>query len=128
MARCALGGGNEPCIAPLLHDKRFAAKAWQDWPFSVAYQCFLLQQQWWHNAVTDVHGVSQHHERVLQFAFRQWLDMFSPSNFLPTNPELLQRTRDEAGHNLIRGFWNLVEDWERLGRKRASSVSRSAST
>jgi hypothetical protein len=36
-----MGGGNEPCIAPLLHDKRFAAQAWQSWPFSVAYQSFL---------------------------------------------------------------------------------------
>ena len=124
MARCAMGGNNEPCIAPLLHDKRFAGKAWQSWPFSIAYQSFLLQQQWWHNAVTGVHGVSQHHERVLQFAFRQWLDVFSPSNFLLTNPELLQRTRDEAGHNLIRGFWNLVEDWERLANQPAASGPR----
>ena len=118
MARCPMSGNNEPCIAPLLHDKRFAAKAWQSWPFSIAYQSFLLQQQWWHNAVTGVHGVGQHHERVLQFAFRQWLDVLSPSNFLLSNPELLQRTRDEAGHNLIRGFWNLVEDWERLANSR----------
>jgi len=98
--------------------KRFAAEAWQSWPFSIAYQSFLLQQQWWHNAVTDVHGVSQHHERVLQFACRQWLDVFSPSNFLLTNPELRQRTCDEAGQNLIRGFWNLLEDWERLANHR----------
>jgi polyhydroxyalkanoate synthase subunit PhaC len=74
VAHCAMGRDNAPCIAPLPHDKRFAAKAWQGWPYSVAYQSFLLQQQWWHNAVTDVHGVSQHHERVLQFAFRQWLE------------------------------------------------------
>jgi polyhydroxyalkanoate synthase len=118
VAHGAMAGDKAPCIAPLPHDKRFAAKAWQSWPFSVAYQSFLLQQQWWHNAVTDVHGVSQHHERVLQFACRQWLDVFSPSNFLLTNPELLQRTREEASHNLIRGFWNLVEDWERLANHR----------
>ena len=34
MARCAMGGTNEPCIAPLPHDKRFADEAWQSWPFS----------------------------------------------------------------------------------------------
>jgi polyhydroxyalkanoate synthase len=65
-----------------------------------------------------VRGVTQHHERVLQFSFRQWLDLASPSNFLLTNPELLQRTREEAGQNLIRGFWNLMEDWERLANRR----------
>ena len=122
VAHCAMAGEHPPCVAPLPHDKRFAGEAWQSWPFSIAYQSFLLQQQWWHNAVTDVHGVSQHHERVLQFACRQWLDVFSPSNFLLTNPELLQRTRDEAGHNLIRGFWNLLEDWERLANHRPQAA------
>ena len=40
--------------------------------------------------------------------------MFAPSNFLPTNPEILKRTQAEAGQNLVRGFWNFVEDWERV--------------
>jgi polyhydroxyalkanoate synthase len=118
MARCAMNSTREPCIAPLPHDKRFAGEAWQSWPFSIVYQSFLLQQQWWHNAVSGVHGVSEQHERALQFAFRQWLDVFSPSNFLLTNPEILQRTREESGRNLVRGFWNLVEDWERITNRR----------
>jgi polyhydroxyalkanoate synthase len=32
----------------------------------ILYQNFLLQQQWWHNAVTGVHGVTEHNERALQ--------------------------------------------------------------
>jgi polyhydroxyalkanoate synthase len=131
IAHCAMSGSNEPCIAPLLHDKRFAGEAWQSWPFSILYQNFLLQQQWWHNAVTGVHGVSEQHERVLQFAFRQWLDVFSPSNFLLTNPELLQRTREESGQNLVRGFWNLVETGNAspiAAQRRFSRSSRSART
>ncbi len=49
---------------------------------------FLLQQQWWHNVVTGVSGVTAEHERELQFPTRQMLDAFSPSNFLLTNPEV----------------------------------------
>ena len=39
--------------------------------------------------------------------------MVSPSNFLPTNPEVLERTFHEGGVNLIRGFWNFIEDSQR---------------
>ena len=103
----------EPCIEPLPYDKRFAAAEWQSWPFSVIYQGFLLQQQWWYNAMTGVHGVSAHHEAIADFTTRQLLDMYSPSNFVWTNPVVMRRTQEEAGQNLVRGWWNLVEDWER---------------
>ncbi|HEX2137125.1 MAG TPA: poly-beta-hydroxybutyrate polymerase N-terminal domain-containing protein, partial [Microvirga sp.] len=40
----------EPCIDPLPQDRRFEDEVWQVWPYSLVYQSFLLQQQWWHNA------------------------------------------------------------------------------
>lgn len=104
---------DEACILPLPQDKRFAGAAWDAWSFCAISQAFLLQQQWWHNATTGVRGVTAQHERVVEFAARQILDMFSPSNFVATNPEVLQRTVDEAGANLYRGFQNFIEDWER---------------
>lgn len=114
VATCAGGGGAESCcIEPLPHDKRFSGEAWKSWPYNVIYQSFLLQQQWWHNATTGVRGVTQQHERQVEFATRQLLDIFSPSNFVLTNPEVLQRTQAELGANLVRGFWNFVEDSER---------------
>ncbi|MZR30754.1 PHA/PHB synthase family protein [Sneathiella litorea] len=111
---CGISHGDTAhCINPLPQDKRFTGAAWQQWPYNLMYQSFLMNQQWWHNATTGIRGVTKQHERVVEFAARQMLDIFSPSNFLATNPELLQKTMKESGQNLVRGAQNFVEDWER---------------
>ena len=102
-----------PCILPLPQDRRFAGEAWRRWPFNLIYQGFLLNQQWWHSATTGIGGVSRHHEQMVSFASRQWLDMASPVNFVAANPDVLETTWRESGQNLVRGAINFAEDWER---------------
>ena len=106
-------GQTPAVIDPLPQDRRFTAAAGQRWPFNFLYQGFLLQQQWWHNATSDVRGVTRHHEEMAKFGARQLLDMFSPSNFVLTNPELMQRTLESGGRNFVVGLQHMVEDWER---------------
>lgn len=110
---CMPGTGHTRCIEPLPQDKRFASPAWQQFPYNALYQAFLLQQQWWHNATTGVHGVSPQHEQQVSFAARQVLDVVSPSNMWFLNPDVLQRTIEEGGQNFVRGWMNFVDDMDR---------------
>ncbi|MGX9964368.1 PHA/PHB synthase family protein [Roseomonas sp. F4] len=98
------------CIAPLPGDTRFQHPGWQQWPFRLWQQAFLLNQQWWHNVTHDVPGVTPHHEEVVSFLTRQILDMFSPANLPFTNPEVLQATVQTGGMNLLQGMRNWMED------------------
>lgn len=103
----------ETCISPLPQDRRFTGEDWRKWPFNVISQAFLLNQQWWYNATTGIEGVTSQHEDEVTFAARQVLDVFSPSNFALTNPEVLAKTFSEGGMNLVRGWRNLIEDVSR---------------
>ncbi|MYN14494.1 alpha/beta fold hydrolase [Pusillimonas sp. TS35] len=94
-------------------DRRFKDPAWDRWPFDQLRLTFLAQERWWKEATHGVSGVSRHHEQVVAFGIRQWLDMFSPGNFLLTNPVVLDRTLAEGGANLARGLQHLVQDIQR---------------
>jgi polyhydroxyalkanoate synthase len=103
----------KPCIEPAVQDTRFAHPSWHHWPFNAFSQGFLLTQQWWQDACLGVRGVSPHHEAVVHFTVRQMLDMFSPANFWPSNPEVLERIGHTGAANLRQGLQNWLEDVQR---------------
>jgi len=100
-------------IKPLSGDNRFAESEWRQWPFYLFWQAFLLQQEWWQKATTDVEGVTQKHENVVAFGTRQLLDVWAPSNFLATNPAVGRLTRECYGSNLLKGYSHFLDDFSR---------------
>ncbi len=111
--RAAAGRGDGKVVEPAPQDHRFTEEGWGSWPFNILEQAFLLQERWWQNATTGVEGVTRQHEDVVNFCARQILDTIAPSNFILTNPEVLERTITTGGKNLVAGYANLMEDWQR---------------
>ena len=109
----AQGENCEHCIEPLPQDPRFRDPAWDQWPYNVIYQSFLLGQQWMSISMRGVRGVTRHHEQVMDYTTRQAMDFFSPSNFPLTNPEVMKVMQETNGENLARGLRNWQEDMER---------------
>jgi len=94
----------------LPQDKRFADPLWRLPPYRHWAQNFVLAQQWWQRATEGVPGVTRHHEQMVSFAARQWLDILAPSNFISTNPVVQRRTFEEGGLNLVRGATEVARD------------------
>jgi polyhydroxyalkanoate synthase len=101
---------NTDAVQPLPQDKRFNDPVWQEPLHRWRAQSFLLGQQWWQRATTAVPGVTRHHEQMVSFAARQWLDMVAPSNCITTSPVVQHRTLEEGGANLLRGMKHAMED------------------
>ncbi len=108
--KCEAGEKPEPYIEPLPQDRRFREKEWQNYPFNVFHQSFLATQQWMQSAVDGVKGINKHHRDIVSFTNRQFIDAFSPSNFLPTNPVVIKETIEDSGANLVQGAEHFCDD------------------
>ena len=97
-------------LAPASDDHRFRYPRWQSGPFALAQQAFLRTERWWHDATTDIPGVSRQHGQMVSFLTRQMLDVVSPSNVPVLNPEVIDTTVRTQGANLQQGLRNVLTD------------------
>lgn len=100
----------EPFLKPRPNDHRFDYPLWSQFPFNFYCQLFLVQEQIVDDLTSRIHGVSKHHHHFVNFMTRQMLDLFSPSNFVFLNPEVLVTIFNQKGMNFINGYFNFLED------------------
>ncbi|TCP61668.1 polyhydroxyalkanoate synthase [Rhodovulum bhavnagarense] len=109
-AYAAAGATQNAPFMPRPEDHRFNHMGWVMPPFSLWQQSFLAVQDWWDHATEAPRGTSAHNAERVNFMARQALDVFSPSNAVLTNPEILQATMKQGGRNLAAGWKNAVAD------------------
>ena len=95
-------------------DRRFKDNAWKDNEvFDFIKQSYLLSARYVQDTVTKVDGLDPKTAQKVDFYTRQFIDAMSPSNFVLTNPEVLRKTAETGGENLLKGLNNLLGDLER---------------
>lgn len=109
-----LGEESAPIAAPARDDRRFKDPAWEESPvFDYIKQSYLLTARWLQDTVRKVDGLDPREHQKLEFYTRQFVDAMAPSNFIATNPEVLRKTIESGGENLLRGLENMLQDIER---------------
>ncbi len=109
-----MGHKGQDLYQPEKSDRRFKSPAWQESAlFDFIKQSYLMTSQWMQQVVHDTEGLDDETRHKLEFYTRQFVDAMAPSNFLMTNPDVIQATLDSKGENLVRGMQNMIEDLER---------------
>jgi polyhydroxyalkanoate synthase subunit PhaC len=112
--RRMMGIPAEPVIDAPSSDRRFKDEAWKENEvFDFIKQSYLLSARYVQDVVTHVDGLDPKTAQKVDFYSRQFCDAMSPSNFLLTNPEVLRKTAETGGENLLKGLNNLLADLER---------------
>jgi polyhydroxyalkanoate synthase len=111
--RRIMGMEAEPVIDAPSTDRRFKDDAWKENEiFDFIKQSYLLSARYVQDVVKHVDGLDAKTAQKVDFYARQFVDAMSPSNFLLTNPEVLRKTAETGGENLLKGLNNLLSDLE----------------
>lgn len=94
-------------------DKRFSNPLWDSHPFfNYLKQQYLLGAGAVSESVRDLDTLDERDRKKLEYFSQQIVDMMSPTNFLATNPDALERAVETDGQSLVDGLENLVRDVE----------------
>jgi len=98
---------------PAPKDRRFTNPLWQTHPyFNFVKQQYMRNAKAMDQAVAGLEGLSAQDRRRVEYFSRQVMDLLAPTNYLPTNPDALERAVATEGESLVKGLENLVRDVE----------------
>ncbi|WP_373089956.1 PHA/PHB synthase family protein [Sneathiella sp.] len=110
----ASGKETEPMVKPEPGDKRFKSEEWsQNQIFDYIKQSYLLTANWIQDTVADVDGLDATERKKTEFYTKLYTDALSPTNFFWSNPDVLKKTLDSKGENLVHGLENMLDDLKR---------------
>ena len=94
-------------------DRRFSHELWDTNPyFNFIKQQYLMNAAAVQQAVEDIDTLDADEKKRLRYFSQQMVDMISPTNFLPTNPEALALAVETEGESLVAGLENMIADLE----------------
>jgi polyhydroxyalkanoate synthase len=112
-----MGEVSEPLYQPHNKDNRFKDEAWQkNVFFDFLKQSYLMNSNWLQQMVAGVSDIDPKTALKANFYTKQFIDAFSPTNFLFTNPEVLKQTIESKGENLVKGLEKMLKDIDRSKR------------
>ncbi|HEU4499626.1 MAG TPA: class I poly(R)-hydroxyalkanoic acid synthase [Sphingomicrobium sp.] len=92
-------------------DRRFAAPEWREDPiFDTVRQSYMAISEKLLGTVDDIDGLDDAARDRLRFATQGFVDAMSPANFVATNPQVMKRTIETKGENLLSGLKNMLDD------------------
>jgi polyhydroxyalkanoate synthase len=92
-------------------DRRFAAPEWRENPlFDQIRQTYLALSDKLLGTVDQIEGLDDESRAKMHFATQNFVDAMSPSNFALTNPQVLKKTIETRGENLLKGLANMLKD------------------
>ncbi len=92
-------------------DRRFGAAEWRDNPlFDTIRQSYLAISDQLLGSVDKIEGLDEAARHRLRFATKSFVEAMSPANFALTNPEVMHRTIETRGDNLLNGLSNMLGD------------------
>src|SRR6185437_6112941 len=104
-------GGVTATPAAEKKDRRFAAQEWSENPiFDTIKNSYLQISDQLLGTVDEIENIDPATRERLRFATRSFVDAMSPSNFALTNPQVLKRTIETRGENLLKGLANMLND------------------
>jgi polyhydroxyalkanoate synthase len=94
-------------------DRRFANPLWQSNPyFNFIKKQYMLNAEAIRDTVDAIEDMEPIQKQRLRYFADQIVDMMAPTNFLGTNPDVLERAVETDGQSLIDGLENLIRDLE----------------
>ncbi|ANP35599.1 MULTISPECIES: PHA/PHB synthase family protein [Rhodobacterales] len=94
-------------------DRRFTNPMWDKNPyFRFIKQQYMTNAAAIREAVDEAGDLDRVDRQRLSYFADQIIHMMAPTNFLPTNPDALERALETEGQSLIKGLENLVADLE----------------